>query len=200
MDYEADEYHTEVTIEYDENQAPRPRYMDIMQEALAQARSNADPERRIRRSTDPKIAGVMPKKGSPKGGLLVTIYGENLRSKKIDLGGQESESDNEGENYNMWFEREHNGQTWKVPCIIDRMLQLHGRPIDGHGDFLVCETSEMPRFYTFYFKMTIDGGSILQSGGWRIDFKEGYAPTADWFYPANSARAFSSGQYDYHGE
>ena len=48
--------------------------------------------------------------------------------------------------------------------------------------------------------MTIDGGPILQSGHWRIDFKEGYAPTADWFYPANSARAFASGQYDYHGE
>ena len=48
--------------------------------------------------------------------------------------------------------------------------------------------------------MTIDGGPILQSGHWRIHFKEGYAPTADWFYPANSARAFASGQYDYHGE
>ena len=174
--------------------------MDIMHEALEQARANADPERRMRRSTSPKIAGVMPGKGSPKGGLLVTIYGENLRSKKIDLGGQESESDNEGENYNMWFEREHNGQTWKVPCNIDRMLQLHGRPIDGHGDFLVCETNEMPRFYTFYFKMTIDGGPILSSGHWRVEFKEGYAPTADWFYPANSARAFPSGQWDYHGE
>ena len=97
MDYEADEYHTEVTIEYDENQAPRPRYMDIMHEALEQARANADPSGRARRDTgNPKIAGVMPGKGSPKGGLLVTIYGENLRSKKIDLGGQESESDNEG--------------------------------------------------------------------------------------------------------
>ena len=155
VDYEADEYHTEVTIEYDENQAPRPRYMDIMREALDQARANADPERRMRRSTSPKIAGVMPSKGSPKGGLLVTIYGENLRSKKIDLGGQESESDNEGENYNMWFEREYNGQTWKVPCTMDRMLQLHGRPIDGHSDFLVCETNEMPRFYTFYFKYLV---------------------------------------------
>ena len=76
----------------------------------------------------------MLNKGSPKGGLLVTIYGENLRSKKINLGCQES--DNEGENYNMWFDREHNDQTWKVPCTIDRMLQLHGRPIDGHSDFL----------------------------------------------------------------
>ena len=88
-------------IEYDENQAPRPRYMDIMHEALAQARANADPERRMWRSTSSKIAGVIPNEGSTKGGLLVTIYGENLRSKKIDLGGQESESDNEGENYNM---------------------------------------------------------------------------------------------------
>ena len=128
----------------------------LVHDTWIQARANADPERRMRRSISPKIAGVMLNKGSPKGGLLVTIYGENLRSKKINLGCQES--DNEGENYNMWFDREHNDQTRNVPCNIDRMLQLHGRPIDGHSDFLVCETNEMPRFYTFYFKMTIDGG------------------------------------------
>ena len=51
------------------------------------------------------MTGVTPTVGSPNGGVIVTIYGENLFSKKITLGGQQSESENEGEDYRIWFSK-----------------------------------------------------------------------------------------------
>ena len=54
---------------------------------------------------DPWVTGVTPTVGSPNGGVIVTIYGENLFSKKITLGGQQTESENEGEDYRIWFSK-----------------------------------------------------------------------------------------------
>jgi hypothetical protein len=123
----------------------------------------------------------------------LTIYGQNLQSRKIDLGGQKSEGD-EGENYQVWFEREYEGEKWVIPCDVDRMLTLHARPLSGQ-DFVLCETREMPRFYRFYLKMTLDAGDVLSGG--HFDFYESKSPTADYFYPSNSGPAFAKGQWDY---
>ena len=56
---------------------------------------------RARRSGSPKITSITPRNASPNGGVLVTIFGENLKSKKIDIGGQTSESEDQGENFKV---------------------------------------------------------------------------------------------------
>lgn len=88
---------------------------------------NSAPSRRSS-SKYPKIIGIIPRVGSPAGGLLVTISGENLKSTELDLGtGSIEKSHDEGQNFKAWFER--NDQ--KVPCDIDRMMTLHGKSLVG---------------------------------------------------------------------
>lgn len=191
-------YHNDVCMKFDENQQPLGRYQDLFEASklVAKAPSSAS---RFRRSSDgePRIEGITPRTGSPLGQTYVTIYGQNLASKKIDLAGSQSESEGEGEDYLIWFEREHEGDFWKVPCRVDRMLTLHAEPLDGK-DFIICETQQVPRFYRHYLRMTIDGGDELSGG--HFDFYESHAPSADFFYPAASAPALATGQYDYQGE
>jgi len=82
------------------------------------------------RSTRPLITGISPRAGSPHGGVIITISGENLKSKQLDLGtGSIEESENQGENFKVWFEKED----LKVQCRIDRMLTLHADSMDGLG-------------------------------------------------------------------
>ena len=62
----------------------------------------------------------------------MTISGENLKSKQLDLGtGSIEESENQGENFKVWFESDETDI--KVQCQIDRMLTLHADSMDGLG-------------------------------------------------------------------
>lgn len=144
------------------------------------------------------MAGVTPNVGSPNGGLLVTIYGDNLYSKKITLGGEVSESDKEGEDYRIWFSRTDNfGGYHEVECIVDRMLMLHAQPLNGQ-DFVVCKTQPMPRHTNFDLKVQIDNGAVLKAG--KVDFIAANAPTVSEFYPGASAAAVPRDEWDYEGE
>ena len=144
------------------------------------------------------MAGVTPNVGSPNGGLLLTIYGNNLSSKKISLGGEESESEAEGEDYRIWFSSTDNyGNYHEVDCNVDRMLMLHAQPLNGQ-DFIVCETQPMPRHTNFDLKVQIDNGIILKAG--KVDFLAANAPTVSEFYPGASAAAVPRDEWDYAGE
>jgi len=182
-------YHKEVTVMYDENQAPRGRYESNHDRPLANARATPI----MTRSDNPKIEGVIPNGVSAAGGALMTVYGQNLRSKKINLAGQESESESEGQDYTIWFER--NDMTF--PCDFDRMLTLHGQGINGK-DWIICRTSEAPTYSNYKLKMIIDGGNTLH-GTW-VEFYKSHAPTTNYFYPSNSAPAVAKGAWDYEGE
>ena len=157
--------------------------------------------RRQRRSGSPRIEGITPRGGSPNGLTLVTIYGQNLHSTRIDMGlGEQSEAEREateaageGEDYNVWFE----SGDMTVPCVVDRMLTLHAAPINGK-DFVICETTAVPKWTRWFLRMTIDGGPVLKGG--YYDFYSSNAPTADYFYPAAAAPAVATGAYDYEGE
>ena len=191
---------SDVCIDYYESVTPMERYEDTREQARQAAKAPSRDRRAGRRqrdSTAPSVEGITPKGGSPKGNNILTIYGQNLASKKIDLAGSQSESENEGEDYQIWFQREDGEDFFKIPCTVDRMLTLHAEPLNGK-DFVVCETQEVPRFARYWLKMKIDGGDELSGG--HYDFYESNAPTAEYFYPANSAAAVASGQYDYEGE
>lgn len=189
---------SDVCMYYNQDEEPLGRYEDKFDQDRRVAKSPSESSRfRRDASAQPKVEGITPRSGSPLGNTYVTIYGQNLASKQIDLAGSQSESESEGENYVIWFEREHDGDFWKVPCTVDRMLTLHAEPLDGK-DFIICETQPVPRFYRHYLRMTIDDGEILKGG--HFDFYESSSPTADFFYPANSAPAIAAGQYDYEGE
>ena len=191
-------YYNNVCMTFNEYQPAMGRYEDTYDLALRVAKAPSASSR-FRRSSDgaPSIEGITPRTGSPLGNTYVTIYGQNLASKKIDLAGSQSESESEGEDYVVWFEREHEGDFWKIPCLVDRMLTLHAEPLDGK-DFVICEAQAVPRFYRHYLRMTIDGGEVLKGG--HFDFYESHAASAEFFYPAASAPAVASGQYDYEGE
>ena len=125
------------------------------------------------------------------GGLLITITGENLKSKQLDLGtGSTEESSGEGENFKVWFER--NGKT--VPCDVDRMMILHGKSLDGL-DFLICQSRPMPEWSHWWIRVQIDDGPILK-GDWVL-FSSSNGPTVDRFYPQAAAPAKSANSNDY---
>ena len=67
----------EVTVQFDANQSPRSRYEDTAAQSLEEAKSKG---RRFRREDNPKprVEGITPREGSPKGGVILTIYGQNL--------------------------------------------------------------------------------------------------------------------------
>lgn len=118
----------------------------------------------------PSISGIAPSSGSPLGQIYLTIYGDNLKSQQIDLGGtSDNEETGEGENYQVWGEREDD----RVDCHLDRMLTLHGRPLNG-AQFVVCLFPAVPFVGRWYIKMTIDGGDTISAGS--ININEGYAP------------------------
>ena len=123
---------------------------------------------------------------------MVKIYDR----KKLDLLGNESESADEGETMSIWLERSYKGESWTVPCTVDRMLMLHADGLDGK-DFVVCKSQKVPRHYRHYLYMTIDNGEPMYGG--HIDLYEGHAPSVSYFYPGNSAPARSRAQNDYDG-
>ena len=105
-----------------------------------------------------------------KGGVLLTIYGENLKSNQIDLGGtQDATETGEGENYDIWLEKDN----MRISCRVDRMLTLHARPLSGQ-DFVVCETAEVPIWGDWDVKMTIDDGLVSRNSNAEITLTEGY--------------------------
>ena len=147
-------------IQFNADEEPMGRYEDHFDLDFRRARSTP----RMRRSSPssrstPHIEGITPRTGSPLGNTLVTIYGSNLHSKKIDLAGSKSESESEGEDYVIWFERDDR----TVPCLVDRMLTLHAAPLNGK-DFIICETTAAARHERHYLRMTIDGGDVLNGG------------------------------------
>ena len=182
------EFHRDVKIMFDSNQQPRSRYESSHDQPLQNARKSP-----MVRSDSPTIEGVIPNGASPQGGALMTVYGQNLRSKLIDLAGQQSESESEGQDYKIWWERNEH----RFDCNFDRMNTLHGQGISGK-DWIICETSEAPIYSSYKVNLQIDGGDIIKSG-W-IDFKSGNAPTVDYFYPGNAAPAVPNGAFDYEGE
>ena len=96
-----------MTFLYDENQ--RNRGMLSNREIWIREAIAAGQGTRYRRDTkkNPRITGLIPRNGSPMGGLIITITGEHLKSKQLDLGtGQAEESEEEGENFKVWFERD----------------------------------------------------------------------------------------------
>ena len=153
---------------------PLGRYEEKFNVDFRNAKSSP---RRQRRSGSPWIEGITPRTGSPNGLTLITIYGSNLHSTKIDMGlGEQSEAEREateaageGEDYNIWFE----SGDMTVPCVVDRMLTLHAAPIGK--DFVICETTAVPKWTRWFLRMTIDGGSVLKGG--YYDFYSSNAPS-----------------------
>ena len=145
---------------------------------------------RKRRSGHPKITSITPRNASPNGGVLITIFGENLKSKQIDIGGQKSESEDQGENFRVWFSREINGVMTDIPCDIDRMLGLHVRMLPGQ-DFLVCQSRPFRVWGNWWIRLSIDDGPTINSH--HINFNEGEAPSANYFFPSASSPAKPAG-------
>ena len=142
----------------------------------------------------PKVEGLTPKNGSPNGGVRITIYGHNLKSKILNIAGNESESKDEGENFRIYLEREYMGDKWTVDCHIDRMLSLDAESLDGK-DFIVCLSPPVPRYYRHYVYLVIDNGKPIYAG--HIDLNQGSSPTANFFFPAASAPARARDAHDY---
>ena len=191
-------FHRDISFEFDENATPRKsRFSQQMEEDLmdaAEAGYLSGHQRSLVRGDAPKITGILPKKASPKGGVYLTIYGTNLKSSKIDLGGtSDKEASEEGEDYVIWLEYE----TDRLYCRIDRMLTLHGRPLDGQ-DFVVCETPELPKWRNWKVYMIIDGGATLYAGS--MDLTEANSPTVKFIYPGAAAPAKPKDEWDYHGQ
>jgi len=150
---------------------------------------------RTKRDTPrPSITSVTPRDASPNGGVLITIFGENLKSTQLDISGVTDESEDQGENFKIWFEREIDGVTHSVPCDIDRMFGLHVKPLQGQ-DWLVCKTRQFPIWTRWYLRVQIDDGDVMHSSG--IDFYENEGPTVDFFFPQASSPAKPAGAYDY---
>ena len=189
------DFFPEVQVQHDANQEPRGRYEDPMDKPLQFARrprSRREAEE-AKNNTEPVIEGIVPTGGSPEGNVLITVFGQNLKSKKLDIAGHVSESEDQGEDFQIWFE----AGEYKVPCQVDRMLTLHGQPLAGK-DFIICKSLPMPRWQQYNMMMTIDGGPELFCG--KFDFIAGNAPSSDYFYPGASAPAVAKGQWDYDGE
>ena len=144
----------------------------------------------------PSITSVVPRDASPNGGVLITMFGANLRSTQLDISGVTDESEDQGENFIVWFERELDGVTHSVPCDVDRMFGLHVKPLQGQ-DWLVCRTRVFPIWARWYLRVQIDGGEIIRSSG--IDFYDSEGPTVNYFYPQASSPAKPTGSYDYAG-
>ena len=77
-------------------QVDRENGKELIDAKNAEAKSS-----RKRRSSNPKITSITPRNASPNGGVLITIFGENLKSKQIDIGGVASESEDQGENFKV---------------------------------------------------------------------------------------------------
>ena len=63
------------------------------------------------------------------GGAFITIFGANLKSSKLDLSGVVDESEDQGENFKVWF-ADSNNEDIMIPCDVDRMFGLHVKPLD----------------------------------------------------------------------
>lgn len=123
-------FYREVFFKFDASARPRVlgRFSTQMKEDLILAKEEGKTDLVKFRATSPKVTGILPTKASPNGGVYLTIYGENLESQNIDLGGTgDKENTGEGEDYFIYLEREND----RVVCGIDRMLTLHGRPLGG---------------------------------------------------------------------
>ena len=188
-------WHRDISFQFDATAKPRQgRFSQQMREDLLAAKDAGYLQRKLGRSDTPQITGILPKKASPKGGVYLTIYGNNLKSANIDLGGTSDNSpSDEGEDYVIWLEY----GVWRIYCLIDRMLTLHGRPLGGQ-DFVVCETTEVPDWRDWNVYMTIDGGSKLYAGSMTLT--EANAPTVSHFYPGAAAPAKPKDEWDYHGQ
>ena len=57
------------------------------------------------------------------GGAFITIFGENLKSSKLEIGGVVDASEDQGENFKVWFETMEGEGNY--PCDVDRMFGLH---------------------------------------------------------------------------
>ena len=152
---------------------------------IDRAAANLTFQHRTKRSAPrPRVTSVTPRDASPNGGVLITIFGENLKSTQLDLSGVKDESEDQGENFKVWFEHEADGIVHTVPCDIDRMFGLHVKPLQGQ-DWLVCKTRSFPIWSRWYLRLQIDDGEIIRSSS--VDFYESDAPSVNYFFPQASS-------------
>jgi len=166
--------------------------------ARALAAGRADGGRK-RRSSHPSIDSLIPRQASPNGGTIITIVGQNLKSKIIDIGGQTSESEDQGETFEIWFGRDWddgNGET-KIPCRIDRMLGLHLENMSG-VDTVSCVVDKIMRPGHYWIRMIIDNNDKIIYGT-HVYFAESAAPSISLHHPSASSPAKASDANDYEG-
>ena len=144
----------------------------------------------------PRVTSIVPRDASPNGGVLITIFGENLRSTQLDISGVKDETADQGENFRVWFEHTKNGIIYMIPCDVDRMFGLFVKQLPGQ-DWLVCKTRKFPIWAKWWLRLQIDDGDIIRSSG--IDFMENEGPTVTHIFPQAASPAKPKNHYDYEG-
>ena len=133
----------------------------------------------------PSITKVVPNYGSPRGGQVITIVGNNLVSQVLDIGTQDTSAEGQGESYNIWFEM--SGYS-PVKCVLDRMLNLLAREVGKHNG-IYCKTQQVPRQGDWRLKLQIDGSSNPIIDGGNFAFRRQHAATIEHIFNAPSAPA-----------
>lgn len=176
----------------------RSSELDKTKTKVAKHRKRRIGKRSGKDTIEPIVTALIPSSGSPLGGLLVTIVGDNLVSREFNSVSVTDVSEDEGQNFAVWFRRwDGTGNVIEVPCIIDRMFALHAQPLGGQG-FLVCQTEPMNDFKNNWkLRLEIDGIPIHTP--FTINFSEGNSPSTEYFYPQAAAAATPLSQWDYAG-
>ena len=85
------------------------------------------------------------------GGAFITIFGTGLKSQKLDISGVVDESEDQGENFKVWFTHTHEPDVYPdVICDVDRMFGLHVKPLIGQGRYTIFRD-----FFIHYLKIVL---------------------------------------------
>merc|ERR1711911_521719 len=145
-----DVYETDVFVIIQHDYEPLDEVLRDLRSTSADDGSEAARKRRA--AGTPSITRVVPNYGSPRGGQIITIVGNNLVSQVLDIGTQDTSAEGQGESYNIWFEM--SGYS-PVKCVLDRMLNLLAREVGDHNG-IYCKTQQVPRQGDWRLKLQID--------------------------------------------
>ena len=178
-----DVYETDVFVNIQHDYEPLDEVLRDLRSTSADDGSEAARKRRA--AGTPSITRVVPNYGSPRGGQIITIVGNNLISQVLDIGTQDTSAEDQGESYNIWFEM--SGYS-PVKCLLDRMLNLLAREVGDHNG-IYCKTQQVPRQGDWRLKLQIDGPENPILDGGKFAFKRSHAATIDHLFHAPSAPA-----------